>query len=784
MSNRLTHGWSGWVKDALPSVGKRVPLALALALAGGLPLVLLPQWRADDTPASVDLEFDYMVDGPAKEITLSTPTHHPESLTFGRVGLEPDPAGHATSSNDLGVLTWSLEFERTGRKNPAALGSALWIFELSTELERANLEDLVRSAPGWELRSHTNGTAGVAVVAREDSTEPLRATLRGSKVRLRLRRHPRGGIAWVFVNGRHQELDLFAGPGSPDRGSAVFQVDESWLSRPVAKRGTAQLPLSRDVLKVGSFQLNVFPEGRLSIGKATLGGLPLEVQRTNQVTIPVALRSLPSRATLSLMTFVGLAVPLFLTARVWTQNTKARVGEVLLCQATVAAALSGFWTCVFFPALMSPDSLTQWNEALANQYDTWFPPLMAMLMHSTQRISDNPAFFAFCQGSIFWFSLFFCLWSVCPRPRPWLVGTGLLAANPVLWSYTSVLWKDVWTAAFALMTAAFAALFLRTRERRHLVACIVATALAVSFRHNAVLLAMVPAALVFRATSWELPARTALALVVCGTLWIFPTLFELPRNVQRTPLKGAAFIEQYVGLLVHLKAGHPPEYTEEASHFDQHFGGGAAQQAMAGYDPTMPASHLLWPGPQRAAILSAPTMNEHFLFIMSRIVRLALRHPSGYLRHRWLNVRALLQIDAVHYPFHRGIDPNALGLSERSLLPRVQRAVFRVMSDKRVTDLLARHFVFVLLTLPALAVLWRARSSPSLAVGGVGFVYLSSLLICDVSREWRFLLTTYCCSLLVSYVAALSLFNRSPLEVGLGSTPAPDLASKQGSPHS
>lgn len=108
MSNRPTHWWSGWVKDALPKSGKRVPLALALALAGGLPLVRLPQWRADDTPASVDLEFDCLVDGPAEGITIASPTHHPESLTFGRVALEPNPAGHATSSKNLGGLTLSL----------------------------------------------------------------------------------------------------------------------------------------------------------------------------------------------------------------------------------------------------------------------------------------------------------------------------------------------------------------------------------------------------------------------------------------------------------------------------------------------------------------------------------------------------------------------------------------------------------------------------------------------------------------------------------------------------
>jgi hypothetical protein len=481
------------------------------------------------------------------------------------------------------------------------------------------------------------------------------------------------------------------------------------------------------------------------------------------------------------MAFVGLAVPLFLAARVWTQNEKARVAEVLVCQATVAAALSAFWTCVFFPALMSPDSLTQWNEALANQYDTWFPPLMAMLMHATQRLSDNPALFAFCQGSVFWFSLFFCLWSVCPRPRPWLLGTGLLAANPVLWSYTSVLWKDVWTAAFALLTAGFAALFLRTRERRHLCACIAATALAVSFRHNAVLLAVVPAGLVLLATSRTLPARMALAALVCSGVWIFPTLFELPRNVQKSPFKGAAFIEQYVGLLVHLKGHHPRQYAEEANRFDQQFGAGVAQEAIAMYDPTMPASRLLWPGPRRAAIISAPAMNEHFAFIISRIARLALRHPLGYLHHRWLNVRALLQIDGVHSAFHRGIDANTLGLTERSLLPRVRTAVFKVMSNKLVIVLLARHFFFVLLMLAGLAILYRVRALPSFAVAGVGFVYLASLLICDVSQEWRFLLTTYCCSLIVSSVAASRLVGRSPCQVGASSATPRDLASTQGS---
>ena len=36
---------------------------------------------------------------------------------------------------------------------------------------------------------------------------------------------------------------------------------------------------------------------------------------------------------------------------------------------------------IFFPALMSQDSITQYNQAFDGRYNDWHPPLMAIALH-------------------------------------------------------------------------------------------------------------------------------------------------------------------------------------------------------------------------------------------------------------------------------------------------------------------------------------------------------------------------------------------------------------------
>lgn len=44
---------------------------------------------------------------------------------------------------------------------------------------------------------------------------------------------------------------------------------------------------------------------------------------------------------------------------------------------------------VIYPALMSPDSITQYGQAASGKFDNWHPPLMAILLWAAMKIGAD-----------------------------------------------------------------------------------------------------------------------------------------------------------------------------------------------------------------------------------------------------------------------------------------------------------------------------------------------------------------------------------------------------------
>ncbi|MEO0308390.1 MAG: hypothetical protein Q6L50_10270, partial [Gloeomargarita sp. GMQP_bins_120] len=141
--------------------------------------------------------------------------------------------------------------------------------------------------------------------------------------------------------------------------------------------------------------------------------------------------------------------------------------DILTFALSSSIAISSFWTLVFYPALMSPDSLDQWRQATQNRYNTWHPPIMAILMRLTQIFSKDPALFAFIQGFLFWLALFVVLGRLARSNKSYLVSCAWLVSLPSLWPYTSTLWKDVWTCTMALLGINFLLDAIETRKQRN-----------------------------------------------------------------------------------------------------------------------------------------------------------------------------------------------------------------------------------------------------------------------------------------------------------------------------
>jgi hypothetical protein len=171
----------------------------------------------------------------------------------------------------------------------------------------------------------------------------------------------------------------------------------------------------------------------------------------------------------------------------------------------IAAALGIFNWAVFRPAIMSPDSLAQFEEALANRYSDLHPAIMAIMLHWSFRFGGLSRLML-CQcvaGTIGVFALANSVLRLLNFGRrspadPWIaVGilTFLLIPISPLAFYLMTFWGDAWVAVALVWVSS---LLLETRQDDrsgprtpyHIIALAVLCGFCCAIRHNAI--AMLP----------------------------------------------------------------------------------------------------------------------------------------------------------------------------------------------------------------------------------------------------------------------------------------------------
>jgi hypothetical protein len=415
--------------------------------------------------------------------------------------------------------------------------------------------------------------------------------------------------------------------------------------------------------------------------------------------------------------------------------------------ALLALSVSLFWTAVFFPALMSNDSLAQWEQALAGRYGTWHPPLMAMIMHLTQRVTHSPWLFALLQGWLFWGSIYAAVSFVTGSGRWFVTGCVLLSCNPALWTYTSVLWKDVWVAAFTLLGIPLLTKAASRCSRLQLVGASLSLAAAVCFRHNALTMAPVPFFIghlyvwrclpLWRVGLWSI----LILLVVASPAQLFKVLPQV--RDEGNPL--LQVVVQYVGITARLDR-HGAEYAGERARFDRVFGEGKLDRCVSGYFSSPPTwDYIRYANPP---IVPFDDLHRNREFIYRAVVRTSLKHPWLFVQHRGSNLSYLTQFRShdVFYPYHDRIEESGRKVNcvSRSLLPGVRNLVFALLHELRNT-LLFRHYVYLLWLIAAPVFL--ARSNTAILITTLlGISYFLGFVVVDASPDWRYLLTPYLCA--------------------------------------
>lgn len=703
-----------------------VSVVLSTAVLASLTLVVLN----GGPPRPPHLSALVELSGPSSRLNLSlTAAGKPaRDLLFHS---ELDLADPRAPSQD-----WEVEIVPLRQKNEKAQGLEVWVFDIATPDQHVDWDRAEWGSSGpWTLRSDTKGAGGRVAIAHLEPHRTLKAKVKGTRLTVRLLRHPWSGLARVSVNGRTHDVDLFDEKG----GEALLTYDAdafqdgAWTR---TREVSVDLPELSDAESEIDFAST--PPGSLRIVSADINGRTATVvgaTRLRSTTGVLTPSSAPYAATL------GLALTLVLGVFVWLRHRELSSAQVAAYCGLAGVALAALWTFVGYPGTLSSDSIDQWGQAVANRYTTWHPPVMAMLMRVTQRFTDRPWLFTFLQASLFWFAIMWSLAAVLTNRRLWLVASGLVALHPVLWFYSVTLWKDVWVAMVGLLATAALVVYVRNRSPRRLLTAVALYSLAACFRQNAPTVLLVPAAVIF--FSWAhrpllvrgLGAAAAMALMLAPSRLVprLPHVADSPATSSLAPHVNTPLF----GMVARLPPDSP-DFALVRTEVDGEYGAGVFDSVRANYNEA--CALYLYYGPTSLGPGGASA--GHDAASIRLFKRLAWLHPRLLVDHRLSSLAWWLQVQDVSLPFSSGVVANSYGIRQESYVPGfLAQAV--VLAQRFSPSLLMRHWLFdLVLLLSAAGALYR-RNWPLLVPAATGLAYIAPFLVLDPCPDWRYQLFNY-----------------------------------------
>lgn len=457
------------------------------------------------------------------------------------------------------------------------------------------------------------------------------------------------------------------------------------------------------------------------------------------------------------------------TVNIWQGKQTKRLGftTYIIFLSTTA---SGFWMLVFYPAVLSTDALYHWQDALNNQYNTWHPPILAMLMHLTQYLVNDPSLFSFIQGTLFWGSIFYLLRQVVSDNRLFLINSSLILLLPPLWLYSNATVSNNWMTSFTLLTIAFLIRAIRYSSKTAFTLAIIALSLGVMFRRETLLfiLILLPIYLLLFGRNSSLFKKSR-ELILILLIIILPSKIILlsPNVIQGDNPTAHGLLNQYVGTVFYAQQSMTrSQFDREQESIDEEFGDGTFNQLLDGY-MCASAGYIVWDINGPAAIGKMP--KEQNSFIVSKIVQTAIRHPIGYLTHQACYFAYLLQVPqnlpssyqswgVLQQEPHTNEIRTELGIEFKSKLPTIKAWYVNLvnnMINSSLLSLLFRHYVFLFLSGIFLAIGLFTRKIELIIPSLFSVIYPFGYLIIAPANLWRYLLPTYLCS----WICLLVFFN-------------------------
>lgn len=420
---------------------------------------------------------------------------------------------------------------------------------------------------------------------------------------------------------------------------------------------------------------------------------------------------------------------------------------------------------VFFPGLMSNDSVVQYGEALTGRYADWHPPLMSILLHFVLVLGGRLGALMLAQCLAGAFGVRALVRSALKLFRgdrlpagwaAWLsLAVLLLLLVPVtpLAFYLMTFWKDIWAMVFLLwMTALLLDLHrLGASPGRLLAIAGLAAALGL-VRHNAVVVLPLIGVAIWVAVRRRLgrPAAAAWAAAPLALFLVAEPLIDHAFAVQRSHPESQVMVLDLVGLCAANRAACPGWLPWTWAHV-------LDPGALAAYRPG-DVGFIYWDQPPHVD----PAMGDDYPRLRSEYLAALRARPGLFARVKLEAFKTLLGRWRTEYFIHESIVWNPYGLALGSVFAPVRKSLFATASgvgwNRWLRWISAVHLVWILANVAWLAGLLAAwyrtreeRYGFLAAVLLIPLAYYLSYLAATPGHDFRYM---YPATLLVQCVTA------------------------------
>ena len=398
------------------------------------------------------------------------------------------------------------------------------------------------------------------------------------------------------------------------------------------------------------------------------------------------------------------------------------------------------WLAAFFPGVMTPDSIDQWQQATSGEYSNHHPFLHTLTIALIRKLWNSPAAVALVQMLLcaFGIGLSFRVlqragalwWSLAAYAATYFV-------MPIFGIYAVTLWKDI---LFSLGLLLFAVVWIDARLFRALVdrswwsAAVAGLAVAycACLRHNGVVIvAMVPLIALTRRDFRRASRFVFASSVILSYLFAQTILINVLHASASSILAGELMPVQLVSAVAANNGIITPEERKTLSMISP------MDQIKAHYNCFVSGSIMMGNPSFNAKVLYDPAFVTEF---HRQALNILIRNAPIVAADRACLAMHLIGLGAPYfaYLYETGITPNEIGLSQAPL-SRIRRPLLAYLawSERYPQRLLFWSAVPLIVLL--LISCWKAGPGPLRQVTVLLLVATLAIFLIAPSRDYRYL---------------------------------------------